>query len=86
MPIMPIAGRSTDQSTRDYGTPLADVKRLAKYWQTQYNWRKHEVELNSLPNYQTSVKVKGFGELDIHYVHQPSESADAIPLLFVHGW
>ena len=28
----------------------------------------------------------GFDQLDIHYVHQTSTSANAIPLLFVHGW
>ena len=32
------------------------------------------------------MKVDGFPALDIHYLHQPSDSPDAIPLLFCHGW
>lgn len=48
--------------------------------------RLQEAKLNELPNFHRSVKVEGFVDLDIHYLHQPSESPDAIPLLFVHGW
>ena len=39
-----------------------------------------------LPNFHQPVSVDGFPELDIHFVHQKSQSLDAIPLLFVHGW
>jgi len=33
----------------------------------------------------TVVEVEGFGELDMHFIHQKSEVEGAIPLLFVHG-
>lgn len=66
--------------------PLDDIKRLAKYWQTGFDWRAQEAKLNELPNFHKPIKPDGFPELDIHYVHQKSSSSDAIPLLFIHGW
>ncbi|GAB7361114.1 hypothetical protein MBLNU230_g1151t1 [Neophaeotheca triangularis] len=75
-----------DGAAWDYGAPLKDVKRLAEYWKDGFDWRAHEAKLNELPNYHQPVKVDGFDELDIHYIHQPSDSSDAIPLLFAHGW
>ncbi|KAH9037763.1 hypothetical protein EDB84DRAFT_1124766 [Lactarius hengduanensis] len=34
----------------------------------------------------TGGRVDGFGELNVHDVHQKSTAKGAIPLLFVHGW
>lgn len=67
-------------------TGYREVQRLATYWKRNFDWRAHEARLNELPNYHTPVNVQGFGQLDLHFLHQPSESPDAIPLLFVHGW
>ncbi|KAI4199314.1 MAG: hypothetical protein LQ350_004696 [Teloschistes chrysophthalmus] len=75
-----------EDSEWDYGVPLADIKRLVKYWQEEYDWRHHEAEINKLPQYITPISVKGFDDLDIHFLHQPSPKKTAIPLLFVHGW
>ncbi|THH14011.1 hypothetical protein EW146_g6276 [Bondarzewia mesenterica] len=75
-----------DEASWEYGVPLADVKRLVARWKDQYNWRKHETDLNALPMFTTEIEVDGFGTLNIHYVHQKSVVRDAIPLLFVHGW
>ncbi|KAF2706693.1 alpha/beta-hydrolase [Pleomassaria siparia CBS 279.74] len=69
-----------------YGAPLSDVKRLAAYWEKGYDWRKAEAKLNELPNFRKGVKVKGYGEVDVHYLHQKSGKEDAVPLVFVHGW
>ncbi|EPQ54693.1 alpha/beta-hydrolase [Gloeophyllum trabeum ATCC 11539] len=70
----------------DYGVPLDDVKRLVARWKDGYDWRRHEAELNELPHFTRDIEVDGFGTLNIHYVHQKSAEANAIPLLFVHGW
>lgn len=75
-----------DEAGWEYGTPLADIKRLVKHWRESYDWKKHEAELNKLPHYQTKVPVPDFGDLSIHFVHQPSRRKNAIPLLFCHGW
>ncbi|KAG0703816.1 Alpha/Beta hydrolase protein [Suillus ampliporus] len=70
-----------------YGAPLADIKRLTERWRNEYDWRKHEKELNQeLPMFTRDIDVYGFGTLNIHYVYKKSEAVDAIPLLFCHGW
>lgn len=70
-----------------YGTPLREVRRLAKYWQNEFDWRSVEARLNEdLPQYTTDVKVDGFDSLQIHFVWERSGVQGAIPLLFVHGW
>ncbi|KAJ8095148.1 hypothetical protein PM082_010370 [Marasmius tenuissimus] len=76
-----------DDAGRDYGVPLADIKRLISRWKDGYDWRKHEKALNDeLPQFTRDIEVDGFGVLNIHYVHKESESKSAIPLLFTHGW
>lgn len=69
-----------------YGSPLQDVKRLAAHWKDGFDWRKAEAKLNELPNFRTKVDVEGFGDIDIHFVHRKSDTKNAVPLLFVHGW
>ena len=65
----------------DYGTNLAYLKELVGYWRTTYNWRDEERRLNQLPQFKTTIDG-----VDIHFVHQRSSRADAIPLVFIHGW
>lgn len=76
-----------EDAGRDYGVPLADIKRLLARWQSGYDWRKCEQELNDeMPwQFQRDISVDNFGSLKIHYIHKKSEVANAIPLLFVHG-
>jgi hypothetical protein len=74
-----------DESGWEYGSPLADVKRLVERWQNGYDWRRHEAEINQLSMFTRDIEVKDFGTLNIHYVHQKSGVKNAIPLLFVHG-
>ena len=69
-----------------YGAPLADIKRLTKYWHEEYDWRKAEAKLNELPHYTADIDVAGFETLNIHFLHQKSNTKGAIPLLFSHGW
>ncbi|GAA1553722.1 epoxide hydrolase [Kribbella sancticallisti] len=63
------------------GVPASYLKELADYWATSYDWRKHEAELNSYPQFVTSID----GE-DIHFLHVRSTVESATPLLLVHGW
>ncbi|KAL1792119.1 hypothetical protein ACET3X_009870 [Alternaria dauci] len=69
-----------------YGSPLSDIKRLAKHWETSFDWRRAESKINELPNFRTKVRVEGFGHIDIHFVHKRSSNPNAVPLLFSHGW
>lgn len=69
----------------DFGAPLGDVKRLTEYWRDRFDWKEHEERLNSLPQFTTNIPVDGFGDLNIHFIHQKSTHPDSIPLLFCHG-
>jgi pimeloyl-ACP methyl ester carboxylesterase len=75
-----------DSAGWDMGVPLADMKRLTKYWINDFKWREVEKKLNSLPNYMTSIAAEGYEMMHIHFLHQASKADNAIPLLFVHGW
>ncbi|KAI4726945.1 alpha/beta-hydrolase [Aureobasidium sp. EXF-10728] len=75
-----------DDAEWAYGSPLADIKRLTSHWRNVFDWRKAEAKLNELPSFKTNVTIDGFGETELHFLHQLSPAPDAIPLLFVHGW
>ena len=64
-----------------YGVPLAYVKELAGYWRNEYDWRKNEALLNTLPQFTTLIDGQ-----QIHFVHLVSEEPNAVPLLITHGW
>jgi pimeloyl-ACP methyl ester carboxylesterase len=70
----------------DRGVPLADVKRLVKYWHDDFDWRQAEAELNQMPQYMTTVQIDGFDPVDLHFVHAKSPNPHAVPFLFCHGW
>ncbi|KZT07566.1 alpha/beta-hydrolase [Laetiporus sulphureus 93-53] len=75
-----------DEAGWAYGAPLADIRRLVEHWQSGYDWRKAEAEINAIPQFTRDIEVDGFGTLNIHYIHQRSAIESAVPLLFVHGW
>ncbi|KAF8880437.1 alpha beta-hydrolase [Infundibulicybe gibba] len=76
-----------EDSGTQYGAPLGDIHRIVARWQDGYDWREHEAQLNAeLPQFTRDIEVDGHGVLNIHYIHQKGDAADAIPLLFVHGW
>ncbi|OCH86439.1 alpha/beta-hydrolase [Obba rivulosa] len=75
-----------DDARRDYGVPLADVKRLVARWKGGFDWRKAEAEMNTFPQFTRNIEVEGFGSLSVHYAHAKSHCDNAIPLLFLHGW
>jgi hypothetical protein len=75
-----------EDSGRQYGAQLNDIRRLVAYWQDGFDWRAQEARLNELlPQFTRPISVDGHGTLNIHYVHSRSERANAIPLLFIHG-
>src|SRR5436190_726552 len=63
------------------GVPLATMPQLARYWTTQYDWRKVEAKLNSYPQFITEIDG-----LDIHFVHVRSKERNALPVIVTHGW
>jgi pimeloyl-ACP methyl ester carboxylesterase len=63
------------------GVPLAMIQELARYWATEYDWRRCEATLNVLPQFTTEIDG-----LDIHFIHARSRHEDALPLVVNHGW
>src|SRR5215831_14811847 len=63
------------------GVQLATTRALARYWATEYDWRKVESRLNALPNFITEIDG-----LDIHFIHVRSKHENALPLIVTHGW
>src|ERR1700722_10372240 len=63
------------------GVQLATMQALARYWATEYDWRKIEARLNALPQFLTEIDG-----LDIHFIHVRSKHENALPLIVTHGW
>ncbi|MFJ9704514.1 epoxide hydrolase family protein [Streptomyces sp. NPDC101234] len=63
------------------GTQLATIKELARYWATEYDWRKVEARLNAYPQFITEIDG-----LDIHFIHVRSQHENALPVIVTHGW
>jgi pimeloyl-ACP methyl ester carboxylesterase len=66
---------------RSQGVQLATMQELARYWTTDYDWRKAEEKLNALPQFTTEIDG-----LDIHFIHVRSQHENALPLIMTHGW
>jgi pimeloyl-ACP methyl ester carboxylesterase len=63
------------------GVPLSMMQELARYWATEYDWRRCEATLNALPQFITEIDG-----LDIHFIHVRSQHEGALPLIVNHGW
>jgi pimeloyl-ACP methyl ester carboxylesterase len=63
------------------GVQLATTQKLARYWGTEYDWRRCEAALNALPNFITEIDG-----LDIHFIHVRSKEKNALPVIVTHGW
>jgi pimeloyl-ACP methyl ester carboxylesterase len=63
------------------GVQLATIQALARYWATEYDWRKIEAKLNAVPQFITEIDG-----LDIHFIHVRSKHQNALPLIITPGW
>ena len=63
------------------GVQLATIQKLARYWGTEYDWRRCEALLSALPHFITEIDG-----LDIHFIHVRSRHENALPLIVSHGW
>ena len=66
---------------RSQGVQLPTMQELARYWTTDYDWRKAEEKLNALPQFTTEIDG-----VDIHFIHVRSRHENALPLIMTHGW
>src|SRR5581483_7395472 len=63
------------------GVQLATMQALARYWATEYDWRKVESRMNGYPQFITEIDG-----LDIHFIHVRSKHENELPLIITHGW
>jgi pimeloyl-ACP methyl ester carboxylesterase len=78
------ATRLPEQETvpdQSQGVQLKTIQELARYWMTEYDWRRCEERINAQPNFITEIDG-----LDIHFIHVRSKHEDALPLIVMHGW
>jgi len=78
------ATRWPDRETvadQSQGVQSATIQELARYWASDYDWRRSEARLNALPQYITEIDG-----LDIHFIHVKSPHENALPLIITHGW
>ena len=66
---------------RSQGVQLEALQELARYWETDYDWRNAEAKLNALPQFTTEIDG-----VAIHFIHVRSRHENALPLIMTHGW
>ncbi|HSK55013.1 MAG TPA: epoxide hydrolase [Jiangellales bacterium] len=66
---------------RSQGVQLATLQELARYWTSEYDWRKCEARLNALPQFTTEIDG-----VEIHFIQVRSRHENALPLIMTHGW
>jgi pimeloyl-ACP methyl ester carboxylesterase len=66
---------------RSQGVQLATLQGLARYWMSEYDWRRCEARLNALPQFTTDIDG-----VEIHFIHVRSRHENALPLIMTHGW
>jgi pimeloyl-ACP methyl ester carboxylesterase len=66
---------------RSQGVQLGTLRELARFWETDYDWRKAESKLNALPQFKTEIDG-----VEIHFIHVKSQQENALPLIMTHGW
>ena len=65
----------------EYGTNLEYMKEISSYWVNDFDWRKHETEINKFSNFITVVE-----DIEIHFIHEKGSGSNPTPLLLMHGW
>jgi len=64
-----------------YGTNLNYMKEISNYWVNDFDWNKHQEEINKFSNFTSKVE-----EIDIHFIHEKGSGTNPTPLLLMHGW
>ena len=64
-----------------YGSNLDYMKEISNYWIKDFDWRKHEAEINKFSNFTTVVE-----DIKMHFIHEKGSGSNPTPLLLMHGW
>ena len=70
-----------DDGGWEYGANLDYMKEISSYWVKNFDWRKHEAEINKFSNFTTTVE-----NIEMHFIHEKGSGSNPTPLLLMHGW
>jgi pimeloyl-ACP methyl ester carboxylesterase len=65
----------------EYGMNLGYLKELVDYWQHEFDWRKHEAELNTFAQFKAEIDG-----VKIHFIHERGKGPNPTPIILLHGW
>ena len=65
----------------NYGTNLDYMKEFCDYWVREYDWKKHEAEINRFAHFKAPVDG-----IDLHFIHEKGSGSNPRPLIISHGW
>ncbi|KAJ7580187.1 Alpha/Beta hydrolase protein, partial [Mycena floridula] len=71
---------------RRYGLTSAWIAEVKKYWETDFDWRKTESQINIFPQFIADIQDDDGKKYNIHFVGLFSEKPDAVPVILLHGW
>ena len=71
----------TDLENWDHGTNKSYLKELCDYWIKDFDWSKHQLELNKFSNFTTNIDGQ-----EIHFIKEKGSNPNSVPLLLIHGW
>ncbi|CAO3599590.1 unnamed protein product [Absidia cylindrospora] len=66
----------------EYGTPRKALEPVVQEWRHSFDWEKPRAEMNQWKHYKLTT-AQG---LKLHFIHEPSNNPNAIPLMLLHGW
>lgn len=70
-----------DDGGWEYGTNLDYMKEFCQYWVEEYDWTKHEAEINRFSHF-----IAPIDGIDIHFIHEKGSGTNPRPLIISHGW
>jgi len=70
-----------DDGGWQYGANLDYMKKISKYWVREFDWKKHEAEINKFSHFKTKID-----NIDLHFIHEKGSGKKPMPLLLCHGW
>ncbi|KAM0449852.1 hypothetical protein ACHAO4_007154 [Trichoderma viride] len=75
------AAHASSNMSLTTGMPLDTLKSLQNEWIQSFNWTREEEQMNTYNHFTTKI-----GDQTVHFIHEKSKHANAIPLILLHGW
>jgi len=75
--------RFSDDAADDWsaGMSPAYLRELVDYWQSSYQWRTHEAQLNRFAHCRAQV-----GDTTLHFIHERGRGDAPLPIVLTHGF